>query len=664
MSPNLIPFLIVGIFALALFAWNAYRRFRLVALGRPEDRFSNFGKRLWNMLFYAVGQRRVATRSYLFGLNHLIFHGFFWVIIIASLMVLLEGLFPAYISLAYLSTGAYYTLSCIFDIVWALMVVSIIVAMSRRAFFRPGYVLPIKSDAMITLSMIFLMVVSFYGLKAAGVAGGTVAAAGYMPVSGFVASVFMSGIPQQSLPAYANTFWWLFVIALFAFMNYLAVTKHMHIVTAIPNCFFKSLDKVTPQPREEFKKGNAFGVGRVDQFGWKGLFDSLACTDCGRCSDVCPATATGKVLNPRLVIADIKYNLLKNGAALRTGDKVALPLIDEKGEKDGTVPEEAIWDCMTCRACMEVCPVFIEHVPKIVDMRRNLVETHANFPEELLLFFENIEQRSNPWGIAPADRTKWTEDLDVKPFKAGKTEYLFYVGCFGSFDARSRKVTVDIARILNAAGVSWGILGKEEPCCGDSMRQLGNEFIFDRMVRDNVSMFKEKGVRKVITQCPHCYNILKHDYRQYGADFEVIHHTELISDLLDEGRLELKGDAAPGKVVFHDSCYLGRYNDVYSPPRHAVALATGVAPAEMERNRSRSFCCGAGGGRMWLEEDVGERINIARVSEALEEKPQTICVSCPYCLTMFEDGLKDKGADEDVQVLDVAEIVARRVVGE
>jgi Fe-S oxidoreductase len=308
---------------------------------------------------------------------------------------------------------------------------------------------------------------------------------------------------------------------------------------------------------------------------------------------------------------------------------------------------------------MEVCPVFIEHVPRIVDMRRNLVEMKAKFPEELLLLFENMEQRSNPWGMAPAERTKWAADLDVQSFEAGKTEYLFYIGCAGAFDARNRKTTVAITKILDKAGITWGTLGRDELCCGESVRRLGNEYLFDQMARQNIEMYREKGVKKIITQCPHCFTTLKNDYKQYGADFEVVHHTEFINDLIKSGKLKLQAPDGLGNLVFHDSCYLGRYNLIYDAPRDVIASATGKSASEMERNRAKGFCCGAGGGRMWMEEQIGKLINVARVEEALENKPDTVCVCCPYCMTMFEDGLKDKEADEKVQVLDLAEIVAK-----
>jgi Fe-S oxidoreductase len=445
---------------------------------------------------------------------------------------------------------------------------------------------------------------------------------------------------------------------LLAFLNYLPYSKHIHVLTSIFNCFFKNLEKTNTQPREEFVKGNTFGVDQVNGFNWKDLFDSYSCTECGRCSDCCPATSTDKPLNPRLVIHDIKVNLLENGPLLAGNNKESkLPLIGESGE--GSVSEEVLWECTTCGVCMEVCPVFIEHVPKIVEMRRNLVEMKAKFPEELLTFFENIEQRSNPWGIAPTDRTKWAAEIDVKPFEESKTEYLFYVGCAGAFDARSRRVTLAIASILDAAGISWGILGKDELCCGDSLRRLGNEYVFDYLAKENTRMFQEQGVKKIITQCPHCYSTYKNDYRQYGLEAEVIHHTELINDLIRDGKLKLNKAGDLGNVVFHDSCYLGRYNSIYEAPRQALASATGQSPMEMEKNHDESFCCGAGGGRMWMEENIGKRIYVTRTEEALKKDPGTVCVCCPYCMTMFEDGLKDKAADDKVQVLDLAEIVAK-----
>jgi Fe-S oxidoreductase len=297
-------------------------------------------------------------------------------------------------------------------------------------------------------------------------------------------------------------------------------------------------------------------------------------------------------------------------------------------------------------------------MPKIIKMRRHLVETESRFPDELLNLFEFMEQRSNPWGIAPSERTKWASQLTVKPFVAGQTEYLFYVGCAGATDSHGKLVAAAIARLLDAAGVSWGILGREEKCCGDSMRRLGNEYVFDRMAQENVALLREKGATKIITYCPHCFSTFANDYRQFGLEAEVIHHSVLLRDLLSQGKLKLprKVDSL-GTIVYHDSCYMGRHNGVYDAPREAIRVATGRAPVEMTRSRAGSFCCGAGGGRMWMEETTGTRINRTRVRESLEKKPDTVCVICPYCTTMFEDGLKSEGA-KTVKVKDIAEVLA------
>ena len=651
MISQVFVFLMVLIAALLLFGWSAYRRIGVVRIGRPDNRFDNPGRRLWNMIYYAFFQRRVVSKP--FGFNHFMLFWAFMVLLFANLEFLLNGLAPEVISYSRLPDGLYFTLTVIFDIVSVLALLAVIIAVIRRLFFPPPHIEARSRDAFIILSMVAILMIAFFGLHASEIAAGTERAGGYMPISNIGASIIPADTSTGTLETAIDIFWWIHAIVLLAFLNYLPYSKHMHVLTAIPNCFFKSLDKVRTQSKEEFARENTYGVGRVEQFPWKGLFDSCACTECGRCSDVCPATFTGKSLEPRLVIHDIKVNLLKNN----NGQDEELPLIG--GDTEGSVAEEVLWDCTTCGACMEVCPVFIEHVPRIVDMRRHLVEMKAKFPDELLTFFENMEQRSNPWGMAPTERTKWAADIDVKPFEAGRTEYLFYVGCAGAFDSRNRHTTLSLARILDKSGISWGILGREELCCGDSLRRLGNEYVFDQMVRTNLKMFADKGIRKIITQCPHCFSTLKNDYAQYGANLEVIHHTELIQKLLLENKLPLKNPDELGKVVYHDSCYLGRYNSIFDAPRQVISQATGETPAEIARNRESGFCCGGGGGRMWMEEQQGKLINVARVEEALQETPDTVCVACPYCMTMFEDGLKDKEADERVRVLDLAEIVAR-----
>lgn len=653
MTPSSSIFTPLLLVSLAVFTWGCWRRFSLIALGRPENRCDNIGVRVGEMLRYAFGQKRVIAKP--FGLNHFVIFWSFIILLVANTEFLLHGVFPA-ISLTLLPGGVLMPLLLLLDIVSLLSLCAVVIAAIRR-LVAPPYPEARTLEAFFILTLIATLMLAYFGINAAKIRMGE-----YMPYLAWlpVSRLFASLTSASSPEGLYLVSWWAHAAALLAFMCYLPNSKHMHILTAIPNCFFRRLTKPNTQEKEEFVLGNSFGVAQVDQYTWKDLLDSFSCTECGRCQNVCPAGLTGKSLNPRGVIHDIKVNLLKNRAALATGAAPDVPLIGEDGE--GSVADESIWACTTCGACMEACPVFIEQMPKIIQLRRHLVENQAHFPEELLNLFENMEGRSNPWGIAPSERTKWCGQMEVKPFDKDNTEYLFYVGCAGSFDSRNKQVSVAMSQLLDKAGITWGILGKDEKCCGDSVRRLGNEYLFDKMAKENAAIFIERGVKKVVTQCPHCFTTLKNDYRQYGLELEVIHHSELLNQLVKEGRLKAaKQTAEMGATVFHDSCYLGRHNDVYDAPRAVIATATGAAPAEMERNRANAFCCGAGGGRMWMEEHTGERINLTRVNEALEQKPDTICVACPYCMTMFEDGLKDVKA-EGVKVRDVAEVMAEALL--
>ena len=648
MTENTI-FIIVLTASLAFFAWSCFVRFRFITLGKRDDRFHSIFKRLWNMIFYAFAQERVRSRP--FGYNHAILFWSFLVLCVANGEFIVSGPHGSLLSL--LPVWLHGILAFIFDIVSLLVLICVGIAVIRRLVFPPPYIEAKSRDAFVILGLIAALMIAYYGMYAAEIAlNPNYLIAGFMPVSSFLAAALFSNATE----GWVTFFWWAHALILLGFLNYLPYSKHMHVLTAIPNCFFKHLLKIKVQSREEFKKENVYGVGRVDEFTWKSLFDSYSCTECGRCNQACPATCTDKPLNPRLVIHDIKANLLKNGPQIIKKKDIKQPLIGDDGE--GSVSEDSIWACTTCGACMEECPVFIEHVPKIVEMRRNLIEMKSKFPEELFHLFENMEARSNPWGLPPAKRGAWAEEVGAKPFEKDNTEYLFYVGCAGAFDSRSKHITLAVSKILNAAGVSWGVLGKDELCCGDSARRLGNEFVFNQMVHSNIEMFREKNIKKIITLCPHCFSTLKNDYRQYNIELEVLHYTELIDQFIKEGKIRLNRTEALGNTVFHDSCYLGRYNEIYEAPRKAIEEATGTAPKEIKRHGSKSSCCGAGGGRMWLEETIGTRINEVRLEEAMQENPKTICTSCPYCMTMFEDGVKTKNVEDKIQIKDVAEIVA------
>lgn len=641
---------------MGFFLYSCAKRLRLIRLGKSENRLDHPWVRTREMLLFVFGQKRVVAKP--FGINHFVIFWAFMILLVANGTFILEGIVLGFELKSFLPVGLYHGLLLAFDIVSILSLAAVVLAFSRRLFFKPdyldsAYVKARSFEGFLILGFIGLLMIAFFGLNGVKICAGELPA-GVMPVSALAGKMIQSAAGCHS--SLGPIFWWLHGGVLLAFLCFLPLSKHMHILTAIPNCYFQNLSRPLMLSREKFALGNAFGSAKVTDLTWKDLFDSFSCTECGRCQNACPAQSTGKSLNPRQVIHSLKSNLLMNASLLKKGGAPAVPLIGAEGE--GTNTEETLWACTTCGACLEQCPVMIEQMPKIIKMRRHLVQMESSFPQELLNLFENMEQRSNPWGIAPSERTKWHSNIEVKPFAAGETEYLFYVGCAGAFDARNKQVTAAMAAIFNAAGVSWGILGKEEKCCGDSLRRLGNEFIFEKMARENVQLFKEKGVTKVVTQCPHCFSTLKNDYRQYGLTLEVIHHTELINELLAGDRLKLTRQVKElGAVLFHDSCYLGRHNDIYQPPRQTIATVTGAEAGEFDRHGSESFCCGAGGGRMWMEEHGGERINIARIKEALRKKPDTICVACPYCMTMFEDGLKDCQAAQ-TKVRDIAEVVA------
>jgi Fe-S oxidoreductase len=647
-----------GLTALAaeIFFRKLFQIVKLVSLGRDAEKPVRTMKKSFQAVVHFIAQTcqfKNIRRQDRAGIGHLfMMWGFLFFVTYYFFFIIIASGF----GIPQMENNAVYAVYCwIMDIVAPFVVIGALWGIIRRFFFHPTRLEGQRTwESLIILITVLLHPITHIGKIATQIAAGA-APAGYgipnPPLSNLAANLFTTNIEAW------HTFWfwshWAFVLVVLAIIAY---TRYFHMFAAVIN------DMMLPERKGklsliDLNDPKTFGVNRVDNFTQRQLFDTYACVVCGYCQDACPANFTKKPLNPRLIVRDVKANLTTNGPLLLKKQEPSLPLIG--GGKEGSIAEDALWACTTCYACMEACPVYIEHVPKIIEMRRHLVQMESKFPPELLNLFENMEQRSNPWGIAPSDRAKWAADLNVKPFEAGKTEYLLYVGCFGSYDARAKQVTVAITKILDAAGVSWGILGKDEKCCGDSLRRLGNEYVFDKMARENIKQYQDKGVTKIITECPHCFTVLKNDYPQYGAKFEVIHHTELIQQLIKDGKLKLNGTVDLGKIVIHDSCYLGRHNNIYEAPRAAVTAATGKAPVEMDRNHKRGFCCGAGGGRMWLEESLGNRINIERTEEALKKDPQTICVACPYCMTMFADGLKDKGADSKVQVLDVAEIVAK-----
>ncbi len=647
-------------FAAGVFAYRLYQLYRYLALGRKEESYRQLLQRAVTAIGHLIWQQcqfKNLTKKDRAGLGHMLMAwGFLLFVTYYFFFIIVGSGFG--ISDVMEHNPVYSVYTWVMDIVAPFIMLGALWGIVRRYIIRPPRLEGHQTfEALVILVTVLIHPITHLGKIATQIAAGhPPAGLGFPtpPISTAFSHVYTSGASLEMW--HSVWFWshWGFVLLVLIIIGY---TRYLHIIAALLNDLLS-----TPPPhgipsRINLEDEATFGVTNIDDFSRKRLLDLYACVEPGHCQEVCPAYATGKPLNPRTLIKELKRNLLTNGPLILKKQEPLLPLIAENGE--GSISEEVLWECTTCGACMEVCPVKIEHVHHIIDMRRNLVQLKARFPDELLNLFENMEQRSNPWGIAPSERVKWASDINVKPFSAAETEFLYYVGCAGAFDARSRRTTVAVANILNAAGISWGILGKDELCCGDSLRRLGNEYVFDRMAQANIKLFAEKGVTRIITQCPHCYSTFKNDYRQYGVELEVYHHTEFIYRLIQDGKLKLNPVTDLGKLVFHDSCYLGRYNNIYEAPRQVIAAVTGQKPAEMDLRQRRSFCCGAGGGRMWMEESLGKRINVARVEQALEKGPQTICVCCPYCMIMFEDGLKDKGVSGQARVLDLAEITAR-----
>lgn len=634
-------FIPVLLFSLAFFAYSLNKKIGLVKKGKPADRTDRKSERMDAMVKNALEQKSVTKGS--FGANHAMLFWSFLVLVLVNAEFLINGVIPS-VSFHLLPDSILYVLKALFDYVSVLVLIAVVLAAGRK-IFMPLYKESRTAEAFIILTTIAGLMIAYFGITAAEIALGQLKGQ-YIPVSSLFLGIYDGMTPEQIESAGA-VFWWIHAVLLLGFMNFLPYSKHMHIITAIPNVYFKELDKPVLPKRETFSLGVKLGADNYKDLTWKDLLDSLTCTECGRCQVNCPANLTDKPLNPRTLIHEIKMNLNADDSAL-------------VGDGEHRISKDTVWSCVTCGACMEVCPVFIEHTPKIIEMRRNLVQMHSEFPEELLNLFENMEQRSNPWGIAPSERVKVFSNLKVNDFTE-ECEYLYYVGCAGAFDSRSKQVTLAVAMLMERAGVSFGVLGKEELCCGDSLRRLGNEYMFEQAAYKNIELFKGKGVKKIITQCPHCFTTLKNDYKQFGIELDVIHHTELLNELVKTGRLTVKDNNKNVLMVYHDSCYLGRHNGIYSQPRDIIKAVTGKDAVEMERTREESFCCGAGGGRMWMEENLGTRINVSRAQQALNTDAGTVCTACPYCMTMMSDGMKDLNV-KSVFVKDIAEVLAEAVL--
>lgn len=642
---------ILVIIPIALFIWGFMRIFRLIALGKPDNRLDHLGSRLKDKLLYVLGQWRV-FKSPLIGIAHgMVFFGFL-VLLVGTLLEALHVLFHLF----EIKGWFYLILSFLLDILGFAVLVGIIIAAVRRYILRPKYLDRMWEDGVI-LSLIALVVITGFIVEALRIAVLKPPFEVWSTVGWTIAPIF-EGLGKSSILTLHQIMWWVHMALSFAFIAYIPFSKLRHIFTSPASIFFRSsLPKGELPPTEDLEQAETFGAATVNQLTWKDLLDLEACTRCGRCEDACPAHASEKPLSPKKIIIDLRDNLHRWGAKIaKAGDKG--PPDDALIIPTSIEPEE-LWACTTCRACMEQCPILIEHLPKIVEMRREQVLMQSAFPKELQLTFKNMETNSNPWGLGWAERGKWAEELGVKTLaEDADVDYLFYVGCMGSFDERAKKVACDFVRLCQRAGIKLGILGGGEKCCGDSARRAGNEYLSYMLMLENIETFNAYDVRRIVTICPHGYNTIKNEYPRFGGRYAVFHHSELLADLLSDGKLTpCNNGGKPGRVIYHDSCYLGRYNDIYAEPRKILKAIPGVTLDEAFRHHRKSFCCGGGGGRMWLEEDIGKRINEMRMEELMGKDPQTVATACGFCMTMFEDALKAKDMVGQVAVKDIAELL-------
>jgi Fe-S oxidoreductase len=472
----------------------------------------------------------------------------------------------------------------------------------------------------------------------------------------------LRGSPLVSEGAF-QLWWWIHNLVVLGFLVYIPGSKHLHLIGAPLTVFFT---KTTPRghlkPILDIENQETFGASRADQFTWRQLLDAYACTHCGRCDRACPALNTGKPLSPKMIILGIHRHLFSEKDTLLAKGATNAPKAALIGD---LITDDALWSCTTCRACMEVCPVFIEHVDAIVDMRRWLVLTESRFPRQLAQAFVSMENNGNPFMMPRAQRGDWAKPLGVKTMAEvhGDVDILYWVGCAASYDDRNRKVAEAMVKILQAAGVRFAILGKEETCTGDPARRGGNEYLYQLLAQENIKTLNRYKPKLIITTCPHCFNTIKNEYPDFDGHYTVMHHSAYIAHLLTEGRIKLRSAIDGISITFHDPCYLGRYNDIYDAPRDVIRAVSGRPPVEMGRTRSASFCCGAGGARMWMEETIGTRVNQNRAEEAIHTGATVVGTACPYCMSMFVDGLKAKGAGtpDTIVAKDIAELVAEHL---
>ncbi|WP_409176127.1 heterodisulfide reductase-related iron-sulfur binding cluster [Brevibacillus fortis] len=683
---NLIAFFLVLAYGLYLAGHVVYSRYLFIKLGKKPDVKNDFGARINLMLDNVIFHKKL-LKDKKSGVMHVVmFYGFI-TLQFGAIELVIKGLSKGY-ELPFGSAHKYF--SVMQEITTFLILAAVGYAFYRRYIeklkrlkrgFKSGIVLLLISSLMATVLLSLAFEQIWLGHEPSA----------FAPISSVFAIVFSAiGVGTTGAAVGFYVFWWLHLIILLGFAVYVPQSKHAHLLFAPVNVWFKKLDppgKLTSINFED-ETQEEFGVGKIEDFTQTQLIDLYACVECGRCTNMCPASGTGKMLSPMDLITKMRDHLTEKGASVTsrtpwmpsfafsqtTANQIAFHASEVAATAEGAtavyeksligdvITEQELWACTTCRNCEDQCPVMNEHVDKIIDMRRYLVMTEGSMPAEAQRALNNIERQGNPWGINRKDRTKWIEGLngeyEVPTVKqVEEFEYLFWVGSMGSFDLRSQKISQAFVKLMHEAGVKFAILGNEEKNSGDTARRIGNEFLFQQLAQENIALFEAYEVKKIVTCDPHAFNTFKNEYPEFGLNAEVYHHSELLAEWVKEGKLKPTKEVKE-RITYHDSCYLGRYNEIYDKPRVILEAIPGVEVVEMKRSGCDSMCCGAGGGLMWMEEHEGSRVNVTRTEQALEVNPTEIASACPYCLTMMNDGIKTKEQEDHVKTRDVAEILA------
>jgi Fe-S oxidoreductase len=638
---------VMFVVSIVVAGYGVYRRVAVWRRGLPANRLDRPAERLKMLLEQALGQRRTVREKYA-GFFHTFIYTGFIILTAATTVVMLDYDFGFSIM-----RGAFYLYfqSFIVDVFGALVLIGVGIAAGRRLVIRPPK-LVYTDESLSILAAIFLIALTGFLIEGWRIAATDDPWGAWSPFGYLIARASQSLMSVEAMKAAHLGAWWAHAVLVFGFIAWAPYTKMIHALTGPLNIYAARLAPSGASLKGlDFDKlaetGEPMGVKTLAGFTWKDLLDLDACTECGRCVSVCPANAVGKSLSPRDLVIDLRNFARSDGTAV-----FAAPVVN----RVPAAAPERLWQCTTCGACMEACPVFIEQAPKIVDLRRYLVMEESDFPDTMQEAITSLESRGHPFRGTQSTRLDWAQGLNVKTIaEARDAEVLLWVGCGGALIERNQKVVRATAQLLEKAGVKFAILGREEKCTGDPARRIGNEFLFEMMAKENVETLKRHGVRKIVTSCPHCFNTLRNEYPQFGGDYEVYHHSEFLAKLVDEGRIKPAAQVDE-TVTFHDPCYLGRHNGVFDAPRQLVRISS-RSTVEMKQSREQAFCCGGGGGMSFVEEPKDKRVNQERARQALETGADVVAVGCPFCMTMMEDGVNARKGERDVQVMDVAELL-------